>query len=149
MTKRDYCELAKKYHDMGMNCAQSLLLAYQDKTGMDEATCCGVASAFGGGVRCGGICGAISGAVMVLGMLYPHTMENGNDGKQRATKLTKEFQRRFVEQFGYLNCRELLAAKDIEPMPVTKELGVTDHCGVMIVSAAEILFDLLRELEEE
>ena len=149
MTKRDYCELAKKYHDMGMNCAQSLLLAYRDKTGMDEATCCGVASAFGGGVRCGGICGAISGAVMVLGMLYPHTMENGNDGKQRATKLTKEFQRRFVEQFGYLNCRELLAAKNIEPMPVTKELGVADHCGVMIVSAAEILFDLLRELEEE
>ena len=149
MTKRDYCELAKKYHDMGMNCAQSLLLAYRDKTGMDEETCCGVASAFGGGVRCGGICGAISGAVMVLGMLYPHTMENGNEGKQRATKLTKEFQRRFVEQFGYLNCRELLAAKDIEPMPVTKELDVTDHCGVMIVSAAEILFDMLQEMEEE
>ena len=149
MTKRDYCELAKKYHDTGMNCAQSLLLAYQDKTGMDEETCCGVASAFGGGVRCGGICGAITGPVMVLGMLYPHTPENGGEGKAYSAKLTKEFERRFAQQFGYMNCRELLAEKDLEPTPITKELGVTSHCGVLIVSAAELLFDMLEELEKE
>lgn len=149
MTKRDYCELALKYHGMGMNCAQSLLLAFRDKTGMDEATCYGVASGFGGGVRCGGICGAISGPVMVLGMLYPHTPENGGEGKAYSAKLTKEFERRFVEQFGFLNCRELLAAKDLEPLPITKELGVSTHCGVLIVSAAELLFDMLEELEKE
>ncbi len=149
MTKRDYCELALKYHGMGMNCAQSLLLAFRDKTGMDEATCYGVASGFGGGVRCGGICGAISGPVMVLGMLYPHTPENGGEGKAYSAKLTKEFERRFAEQFGYMNCRELLAEKDLEPLPITKDLGVSTHCGVLIVSAAELLFDMLEELEKE
>lgn len=149
MTKREYCELAKKYHEMGMNCAQSLLLAFRDKTGMDEATCYGVASGFGGGVRCGGICGAISGPVMVLGMLYPHTPENGGEGKAYSAKLTKEFESRFAQQFGYMNCRELLAEKDLKPMPITKELGVTSHCGVLIVSAAELLFDMLEELEKE
>lgn len=149
MTKREYCELAGQYSAMGLNCAQSLLLAFRDKTGMDEATCCGVASGLGGGVRCGGICGAITGPVMVLGMLYPHTMENGGEGKAYSAKLTKEFERRFAEQFGYMNCRELLAEKDLRPTPMTQELGVTGHCTTLIVSAAELLFDMLEELEKE
>lgn len=149
MTKREYCELAGKYSAMGLNCAQSLLLAFRDKTGMDEATCCGVASGLGGGVRCGGICGAITGPVMVLGMLYPHTMENGGEGKAYSAKLTKEFERRFAEQFGYINCRELLAEKDMKPTPMAAELGITGHCTTLIVSAAELLFDMLEELEKE
>lgn len=149
MTKREYCELALQYHGMGMNCAQSLLLAFRDKTGMDETTCYGVASGFGGGVRCGGICGAITGPVMVLGMLHPHTPENGGEGKAYSAKLTKEFERRFSERFGCMNCRELLEKKDLEPLPVTKELGVSTHCGILIVSAAELLFDMLEELEKE
>lgn len=149
MTKREYCELAMNYHAMGMGCAQSLLLAFRDKTGMDEATCYGIASGFGGGVRYGGICGAIAGSVMVLGMLYPHTPENGKEGKAYSAKLTKEFERRFAEKFGYMDCRDLLTVKDLEPLPLTKELGISTHCRILVVSVAELLFDMLEELEKE
>lgn len=149
MEKMEYCRKAKEYHEAGLNCAQSILMAYRDIIGLDEATCSGICSGFGGGVRYGGICGAVSAPVMVLGMLYPHTIENGMLGKQRSAKLTKEFQRRFEEHFGDLNCRELLKQKDLKPMPLAEKLGVNDHCGILIVSAVELLYEMLEELKEE
>ena len=53
-------ESAIAYHDQGYNCAQSVLAALQEETGLDENTAKRVAAGFGGGVRCGEICG-ISG----------------------------------------------------------------------------------------
>ena len=67
-------KLANAYHDKKFNCAQSVLLAFGDKTGLDEKTARAIAGGMGGGV--GGckeeICGALSGAVLALGMLLPH-----------------------------------------------------------------------------
>ena len=61
-------ESAIAYHDNGFNCAQSVLAALQEETGLDESTAKRVAAGFGGGVRCGEICGSISGAVMAFGL---------------------------------------------------------------------------------
>ena len=49
-------ESAIAYHDNGFNCAQSVLAALQEETGLDESTAKRVAAGFGGGVRCGEIC---------------------------------------------------------------------------------------------
>ena len=46
-------ESAIAYHDNGFNCAQSVLAALQEETGLDESTAKRVAAGFGGGVRCG------------------------------------------------------------------------------------------------
>lgn len=147
MTKEQRCLTAKKYREMGMNCGQSVLLAFRDRIGFSEEQCFGIASGMGGGFRCGGICGALSGAILVLGLLYPHTPETGAVGKQRITLLTKEFQRRYMERFGYLNCRELLAEKDLHGTAYAEELADGDHCGLMIYTAIELLSDYLDELE--
>ena len=61
-------ESAIAYHDNGFNCAQSVLAALQEETGLDESTAKRVAAGFGGGVRCGEICGSITGAVMAFGL---------------------------------------------------------------------------------
>ncbi len=55
-------ESAIAYHNSGCNCAQSVLAALQEETGLDENTAKRVAAGFGGGVRCGEICGSITGA---------------------------------------------------------------------------------------
>lgn len=146
MTKRERCEIAATCHIKGINCGQSVLMAFQDKTGLSEKQSLAVASGFGGGMRCGGICGSISGSVVVLGCRYPAV---DAETKKRSTVLTKEFQRRFLEQFGALNCRELLAAKDLRGTPLAEELMHDNHCGLMIVSAVELLHDYLDELEKE
>ena len=146
MTKEERCAIAAACHSRGINCAQSVLMAFHDLTELTEEQSLAIASGFGGGMRCGGICGSVSGAVVVLGCRYPAV---DADTKKRSTMLTKEFQRRFLEQFGWLNCRELLAAKDLHGTPIAEELMHDNHCGLMIVSAVELLSDYLDELKEE
>ncbi len=146
MTKRERCEIAADCHTKGINCGQSVLMAFRDMTGLSREQSLAVASGFGGGMRCGGICGSVSGSVVVLGCRYPAV---DAATKQRSTKITKEFEHRFTKQFGAWNCRELLAAKDLHGTPIAEELMHDNHCGLMIVSAVELLHDYLDELEKE
>ena len=133
-------ETAVAYHTNGCNCAQSVLMALQNETGLDEDTSRRVATGFGGGVRCGGICGAVSAPVLILGASCPDPSD-----RPHTTKLTKEFESRFAERFHRLACRELLPAQDLEPSELAQELAAGDHCGLLIVTAAGILSDMLGE----
>lgn len=49
------------------NCAQTILRVYAEEMGMSEDLAAAVGSNFGSGMRCGGTCGAITAALMVLG----------------------------------------------------------------------------------
>ncbi len=146
MTRRERCLRAKEFHEKGLNCGQSVLLAFTDVTGFTEEQSMALASGFGGGLRCGGICGVVNAAAVVLGMAYPSTLENGPAGKKRSSELTKAFQQRFTERFRQLNCRELLADKELVGTELAQELGVTQHCRVLVVSGVELLDELLAEL---
>lgn len=146
MTRRERCLRAKEFHEKGLNCGQSVLLAFTDVTGFTEEQSMALASGFGGGLRCGGICGVVNAAAVVLGMAYPSTLENGPAGKKRSSELTKAFQQRFSERFRQLNCRELLADKELVGTELAQELGVTQHCRILVVSGVELLDELLAEL---
>ena len=65
-------EEATKLHESGFNCAQSVLCACGKYTGLDDKTALALSAGFGGGARCGEICGALSGAIMVLGLTNPY-----------------------------------------------------------------------------
>ena len=147
MTKMERCRRAKEFHEKGLNCAQAVLLAFTDVTGLTEQQSMAAASGFGGGLRYGGVCGVVHATVVVLGMAYPATLENGPEGKKHSTQLTQDFQRRFAEHFRKLDCHDLLAEKDIEGTPAAQELGVTQHCRLLVVSGVELLSDMLDELE--
>ena len=131
MTKMERCQRAKEFHEKGLNCGQSVLLAFTDVTGLTESQ------------------SVVNAAAVVLGTVYPATLENGGEGKKRSTQLTQEFQRRFTERFRKLDCRDLLAEKDIEGTPAAQELGVTQHCRLLVVSGVELLSDMLTELEAQ
>ena len=100
---------AAAYHDKGFNCAQSVFAALGDYTHMDEKQALAVATGFGGGVKCGEICGAISGAVMALGAVFPHLNENDPGGKERTGKLAAGCVGECRKRLGALTCRELIA----------------------------------------
>ena len=91
MTKMERCEMAKQAHESGLNCAQAVLAAFTDITGLTAEQSMAIAGGFGGGMSCGGICGVVSGCVAVLGAACPHTRENGAAGKQRVKHLAQEF----------------------------------------------------------
>ena len=94
----------------------------------------------GGGVRCGSICGAVSAPVMLLGTACPDPTD-----RPAVTAVVKEYQRRFLEHFHRMDCRELLRSQELEPSELALELAGSDHCGRLIVTAAEILTDMLEE----
>ena len=86
---------------------------------------------------------------LVLGMLFPATAAEGPAGKRRITQQTQEYIRRFRERFVDRDCADLLKRKDLMPTGQSRDLGVADHCGILIVSAVEILCDYIAELKGE
>lgn len=64
------CEVAEKYYLGGdYNCAESVLLAANEAYGfgLDAETSLKLVSAFGGGMGCGKLCGAVAGSMAALG----------------------------------------------------------------------------------
>lgn len=138
--KETRCTAAIQYRKNGANCAQSLLAAFSDILHITEEQALAMGAGLGGGVRSGNICGAVNAPVMILGCAFPEAARD----KAHAAYLAKEFQRRFTERFQYLNCRELLSHKDLRPTELAPSLAGGDHCGLLIVSAAEILCDMME-----
>ena len=145
------CKIAKEKHGLGFNCAQSVLAAFADLTDLPEEQLMSLSGGFGGGTGTGELCGAVSGAVMALGLLTPVDMEQPVASKKRTVELSKEFQKRFAEKFGALRCKELLQKKFApdERTPAALRMGVEGHCTIMIVTAVEILQEMLAEREQE
>lgn len=77
------------------NCAQSVLCALSDYTKLDEETAKRIAKCFGQGMRCGEVCGSITGALMAIGMACP----NPNPA---------DITRAFKGTYGYVRCADLL-----------------------------------------
>lgn len=102
----DRCAQAYQYHRTGYNCAQSVAAAFADLTDFTPEQVAAMAAGFGGGV--GGsrseLCGAISGGVLVLSLLHPHTDGADAAGKRAVYQKTKEFRRRFEAVFGLTCC---------------------------------------------
>jgi C_GCAxxG_C_C family probable redox protein len=133
---------------MGFNCSQSVLAAFEDLTGPSQQDSCNIAGGFGGGAGTGELCGAVSGALMTLGVLTPVDLSDPVGSKKRTVALSKEFQKRFAERFGALRCQDLLKKKEQPSETVTPaavRLGVTGHCSIMIATAVEILEEMLAE----
>lgn len=125
----DIREKAEKLHKSGFNCAQSVLGACGEYTGLDENTALAVSAGFGGGVRSGEICGAISGAVMAIGMAQQKDPADA-ETKAKIAAQTKELVKAFREKYGCVRCVEL------------KQAGVS--CGELIDYAAQLAEDTIK-----
>ena len=138
---------AVELFDEGFNCAQSVIAVFANDLPGDTSTALRMAGGFGHGLRSGEVCGAISGAVMTLGLLTPADPADPAGSKKRSVALSKELQKRFSEKFGALRCRELLQNKFTpdDTTPAAKAMGLTGHCDIMIVTAVEIVEELLAE----
>ena len=124
----DIREKAEKLHKSGFNCAQSVLGACGEYTGLDENTALAVSAGFGGGVRSGEICGAISGAVMAIGMAQQKDPADP-ETKAKTAAQTKELVKAFREKYGCVRCVEL------------KQAGVS--CGELIDYAAQLAEEII------
>lgn len=143
----NHCKFASAYHKQGFNCCQSVLAAFSDLTGLSEQASFDIGGGFGAGAGTGELCGAVSGAVMTLGLVTPVDASDPVGSKKRTVALSRELQKRFSKKFGALRCRELLQNKFTpdDTTPAAKAMGLTGHCDIMIVTAVEIVEEMLAE----
>ncbi len=137
------------FHD-GCNCAQAVLVAFRDLTGLDEKTALRLASSFGGGIgRQREVCGAVSGMCMVAGLLYGYDELGETPKKAEHYRLIQELCRKFKEENGSIICRELLSPADrsTEPTPAPRTAAYYKKrpCSELVGAAAEILADWIRQ----
>lgn len=103
----DIKEKASDWHKKGYNCAQSVIAACADLVGLDEKTALAVSAGFGGGLRSGEVCGAVSGALMAVGMAYPFTDGSDTEAKQKIAELAKQCVATAAKKYGKVRCSEL------------------------------------------
>lgn len=145
----DRAQRAVELHNTGANCAQAVACVFSDLTGLSEEMAMKVCGTFGGGFRCGEICGALSGAGVVLGMLYPHTDIRDMQAKSFVSKKMMEFERRFLARFPALRCADIRdLPPDLEASPAAKRMGAVRSCSVYIAAAVEILEEMTSESQE-
>ena len=126
-------EKAVEYHKSGFNCAQSVLCACGEYTGLDEKTALAISAGFGGGLRCGEVCGAVSGMVMAVGAAYPFTDAADAQAKEKIAALAKTICGEFMEKYGCLRCEELK--------------GDGKRCNEYIAACAAIAERIINEKE--
>ena len=145
----DHTHLAAELFIGGCNCAQAIVVAFQDVTGLDREFSAKMSSSFGGGMgRLREVCGAVSGMLMVAGLLYGYDDPGENDCNKKAHyTLVQELCARFREETGSIVCREILKnpPSDPNPTPRTAEYYRVRPCARMVMLAAKILDDYIAE----
>ena len=145
----DHGKTAEELFRKGYNCSQSVLLAFGDITGFDDDTAARLASSFGGGIgRMREVCGAVSGAAMVLGLVKGYSDPDDLVAKKAHYALVRTFADRFKERNGSVICRELLSGVQTstggDPEARTTEYYKKRPCPELVRQAAEILDELLQ-----
>jgi len=143
----DKKEKALKVFSQKFNCAQSVFSVFAEDLGIDEKTALKIAGCFGGGVRCGEVCGAVSGALMAIGLKYGHCMPNDLEKKEIANLKAFEMISKFKSENGSIICRNLLgydlSIKEELDIILEKNLYAT-VCPEMISSAVQICDKILN-----
>lgn len=145
-----HAQKARELFLSGANCAQSILGAFADVIPLPPELALRISAPFGGGLaRQRSLCGAVSGISMVLGLLYASTQIESPEAKAGIYAREQALCKPFLEKFGHLECRALLASRlaviSTTPVPDarTKEYYQKRPCLALIEAAAEILDDYI------
>ena len=108
------------------NCGQSVVIPFAEAAGLTEAQALGICANFGGGLKRGSACGAITGGLVVLGLF-------GIDNP------AAYYQALRAEHEGMLDCADLLRKN--------QELGreKKPHCDGLVFECVSLVERILRE----
>jgi C_GCAxxG_C_C family probable redox protein len=131
----------------GFNCAQSVLAVYAPSFGIDRQAGLRIAGAFGGGMAgTGETCGAVTGALMVIGLRFAATDAGDAAAKEKTREAARRFLRQFVSTFGSSRCKDLLNCDlgTAEGMEKAREQGLFKTMCPRFVEGASRILDTCR-----
>ena len=114
------------------NCAQSVLVPFAGKCGISEEQAYKTAANFGAGMKIGSVCGAVTGALMALGLL-------GIDDPASVGAFFRSIRERHE---GCIDCADLLR--------INKRDGgeKKPHCDAMVYECVQLVEEMMRGKEE-
>lgn len=131
------------HHDF--NCAESVFSALAEYLAIDSPLVPRVSSGFGGGIaRSQSLCGAVSGAIMALGLKYGR--DNAADDRKIIYGRVQELLKGFTAHYGTLQCRELVGV-DFTDTAAMQQKGAQLHeeCARYVRTAVELALRLMQE----
>jgi C_GCAxxG_C_C family probable redox protein len=146
-------EKAKQLYNNGYHCAQALVGAYADDFGYNPNNVMKLSKCFGSGMRHGGLCGCITAAFMICGMVYGGQNPLDSEIELHGNKMAEKFLERFKEKTGgkYLCC-EILDADISTPEGMAKAHtdGRTKRiCPQILEISIEVLDELLELCKDD
>jgi len=145
-TMTDSIQIANERFAQGLNCSQAVLSGFASQCGLSDEVALQIASPFGGGIaRQGQVCGALTGALMALGL------QRGNltpDGKDETYRIAEEFINRFKQRYGTILCRELVGydISTAEGLQAARDNKVfAAICPGLVEGTARLLVEFLKE----
>lgn len=141
---------ARELFYKGYNCTQSVTLAYADLFDVDQSVISRASISFGGGFgRQREVCGAVSGAGIVLGLLMPDDMDQIREAKKISYENVQLFSDNFRKENGSIVCRELLSlgqGEESTPTPAerTAEYYKRRPCVEYVASTVRIIGEMIN-----
>jgi C_GCAxxG_C_C family probable redox protein len=143
-------ELAEQYHNNGYGCGQAVLAPFASDYGLSEDLALKISTGFGSGMgRMCEVCGALTGAFMVIGLKYGKVKTDGSKyGSNTETTYHKvaELAKKFQAKHGSIYCRDLIGhdlSIDEERAEVVRQGLFKTTCGVCIKDAVALLEETL------
>ena len=148
-------ERARGYFTAGYNCAQAVVMAFDDIMGQSPETLARMAAPFGGGMgRMREVCGTVSGMAMLAGEICPSADPKNLEERKNNYALVQHFAERFRSENGDIVCRRLLG---LEPMAERAETAMPSErtaeyykkrpCVEYVATAARIVAEYMKDKE--
>lgn len=128
----------------GQDCGQIVVEHFASKIGVSKEEANRIAAAFGGGLGVGETCGAVMGAMIVLGLKYGHNGPDDNERKGEMNEKRAEFLALWDEKYGKVRCEELLGNNIGTQEGLTKILDE----GLLFSFCPSLVDDAIKMLEE-
>lgn len=143
-------EKAILYFNNSFNCAQSVFTSFGPELGLSEDECMKISTAFGAGMgKQQHVCGAVSGALMVLGLKFGKALNDSETKKENTYNKAREFLQNFESRNGSIQCKQLLQGLDMnndKDLKKINKLGLFENkCESYIKIAVEILNELIEK----
>lgn len=142
----DHETKAVQYFEKGYICSQAVFAAFAEQFGITEKQALQIGACFGGGMNKGEVCGACTGALMVLGMKYGQFDITDTASRTAENAKAVQFLDEFANRKGSYVCREILGCdlRTEEGRNYARSNCLFGKlCPEMVRTAAEILTEML------
>jgi C_GCAxxG_C_C family probable redox protein len=139
---------AKDMFLKGYNCAQSILWAFRQESGLPEETALRIACGLGAGMgRKGEVCGAVTGGILVLGMRHGRGPNDDPTATEQTYAKTQELVHRFTSQHGSCLCRQLLNGCDLTTQNGQRSFEENDYFEKICASCVQSVVEILEQIK--